>query len=118
MEAVNLTQIENTYFTPQICNLTTENAVYQVLYERKLQLHPGAGTDGIDEILGSFPIDLIDDHSLCVEFSDVFDVLYITVDSSPITGEFYDKFSTIELDVTNEVEAVISVRVRFSLMYC
>jgi hypothetical protein len=47
---------------------------------------------------------------LCAEFSDIYNVLYVTVDSAPIYFEFYETFLTIEQEVSNKIEAVILVR--------
>lgn len=99
-----------TGFQPQKCNTTLQDDTYRVIVEKKVQLSSEAGADGVEIIINAFPTDLIDDHSLCVEFSDIYNVLYVTVDSAPIYFEFYETFLTIEQEVTNEIEAVILVR--------
>jgi hypothetical protein len=99
-----------TGFQPQKCNTILQDDTYRVILEKKIQLSSEVGTDGVEIIINAFPTDLIDDHSLCAEFSDIYNVLYVTVDSAPIYFEFYETFLTIEQEVSNKIEAVILVR--------
>jgi hypothetical protein len=69
------------------------------------------------DILAAFPADLIANHTLCVEFTDVYDQLYITVDSEQITDEFFEVYSTIEEQVENTIDDVISVKQSFSTSF-
>ena len=111
VEIVNIDEI--TGFSPKKCISTLQDDTYRVIFEKKAQLSSDAGADGIDNIINAFPSDLIYGHSLCVEFSDVYNVLYVAIDSAPIDNEFYETFLTIEREVANEIETVILVRFFF-----
>ena len=106
---------EITGFLPKKCTTALQDDTYRVIFEKKTQLSSDAGADGIDNIINAFPSDLIYGHSLCVEFSDVYNVLYVAIDCAPIDNEFYETFSTIEQEVANEMEAVILVRLSLFL---
>ena len=102
-----------TGFLSHKCNTILQDDTYRVIVEKSVQLSSEAGADGVEIITNAFPTDLIDDHSLCAEFSDLYNVLYVTVDSAPINSEFYEIFLTIEQEVTSEIEAVILVRLEY-----
>ncbi|CBY39432.1 unnamed protein product, partial [Oikopleura dioica] len=108
-EEIDLSILDSPFFTPQICNSTLKGDTYQVIYERSIYL--SADSASIVDILAAFPADLVANHTLCVEFTDVFDRLYITVDSKEITGEFFEVYSTIEAQIANEIDEVISALV-------
>lgn len=107
-EEIDLSILDSPFFTPQICNSTLKGDTYQVIYERSIYL--SADSASIVDILAAFPADLVANHTLCVEFTDVFDRLYITADSNEITDEFFEVYSTIEAQIANEIDEVISVR--------
>ena len=111
-EEIDLAILESPFFTPQVCNSTLEEDTYRVEYERSIYLNADAASTA--DILAAFPADLIANHALCVEFTDVFDQLYITVDSEQITDEFFEVYSTIEEQVENTIDDVISVKQSFS----
>ena len=110
-EEIDLAILESPFFTPQICNSTLEDDTYQVEYARSIYLKADAAS--VADILAAFPADLIANHTLCVEFTDVFDQLYITVNSEQITDEFFEVYSTIEEQVENIIDNVISVKQSF-----
>jgi hypothetical protein len=114
-EEIDLAILESPFFTPQICNSTLEDDTYQVEYVRSIYLNADAASTA--DILAAFPADLIANHTLCVEFTDVYDQLYITVDSEQITDEFFEVYSTIEEQVENTIDDVISVKQSFSTSF-
>lgn len=109
-EESDIYQFEGKYFTPQLCNTTLQNDTYRVIYEKKIFL---SATGNIHDIIDAFEMDLIDDHSLCVEFNDIYDVLYITVDSAPQEGNFYIEALEIEEEIEQVIDEIVEVSVKF-----
>ena len=109
-EESDISQFEGKYFTPEACNATLQNDTYRVIYETKIFI---SSTGKINDIIDAFETDLIDGHSLCVEFSDIYDILYITIDSAPQEGNFYTVGVEIEQEVEKEIDEVVEVSVSF-----
>ncbi|CAG5112929.1 Oidioi.mRNA.OKI2018_I69.chr2.g7093.t1.cds [Oikopleura dioica] len=103
-EESDISQFEGKYFTPQACNATLQNDTYRVIYETKIFI---SSTGKINDIIDAFEPDLIDGHSLCVEFSDIYDILYITIDSASQEGNFYTVGVEIEQEVEKEIGEIL-----------
>lgn len=105
-----ISQFEDAIFVPQTCNTTLEEDTYRVIYEKKIFL---SSTGNINDIIDAFESNLIDDHLLCVEFNDIYDILYITVDSAQKEGNFYIEGLEIEQEVEQEIDEIVEVSAHF-----